>query len=350
MFLRAQCVTVAFCLIIALVLVNTWYLAWIYRIEKKRMAKAEATEGQEKYAGPNGGAEIEASPMSVWCSEKYAKTLMKTPVKVLVVAISLALFATSPIGISKLTPEYGPEVRRNGHRQRIVDSTAQCSGQKTAPLNIACSVMFGRIPRSVTCTRSYADRVCVCFVPQDFIKGCGVICDPSYLLHFTSTHEDEFDAPALPVTLMLSDFDINADREKYLALLADLRRGRPEALGDSGKACPGSSGCMAEGMAMYSWYDIFCEQNGCSASSTFDAGDIRDFLSAGNCGGMPCQFLGRDVNLPPDNATSVLPSMRVLFPMPGYDLTQQSMDALEAMVSRATIAGVWVAFFRECQR
>ena len=128
------CVTVAFCLIIALVLVNTWYLAWIYRIEKKRMAKAEATEGQEKYAGPNGGAEIEASPMSVWCSEKYAKTLMKTPVKVLVVAISLALFATSPIGISKLTPEYGPEVRCNGHIDKgIVDSTCQ----RTAPLNIA---------------------------------------------------------------------------------------------------------------------------------------------------------------------------------------------------------------------
>ena len=125
MCLREQCVTVAFCLIIALVLVNTWYLAWIYRIEKKRMAKAEATEGQEKYAGPNGGAEIEASPMSVWCSEKYAKTLMKTPVKFLVVAISLALFATSPIGISKLTPEYGPEVRRNGHRHRIVDSTVR---------------------------------------------------------------------------------------------------------------------------------------------------------------------------------------------------------------------------------
>ena len=213
-----------------------------------------------------------------------------------------------------------------------------------------CDVWKNPSLRHVTDTRSYADRVCVCFVPQDFIKGCGVICDPSYLLHFTSTHEDEFDAPALPVTLMLSDFDINADREKYLALLADLRRGQPEALGDSGKACPGSSGCMAEGMAMYSWYDIFCEQNGCSASSTFDAGDIRDFLSAGNCGGMPCQFFGRDVNLPADNATSVLPSMRVLFPMPGYDLTQQSMDALEAMVSRATIAGVWVAFFRECQR
>ena len=63
--------------------------------------------------------------------------------------------------------------------------------------------------------------MCAGFVPQDFIKGCGVICDPSYLLHFTSTHEDEFDAPALPVTLMLSDFDINADREKYLALLAE---------------------------------------------------------------------------------------------------------------------------------
>ena len=48
-----------------------------------------------------------------------------------------------------------------------------------------------------------------------------------------------------------------------------------------------------------------------------DASDIRAFLSAGNCLGMPCQFFGRDVNLPPDNATSVLPSMRVLFPMPG---------------------------------
>ena len=121
--------------------------------------------------------------------------------------------------------------------------------------------------------------MCAGFVPQDFIKGCGVICDPSYLLHFTNTHEDAFDAPALPVTLMLSDFDINADREKYLALLADLRRGRPEVLGDSGKACPGGSGCMAQGMAMYSWYDIFCAQNGCSASSALDAGDIRAFLS-----------------------------------------------------------------------
>ena len=67
--------TVTFCLIIALVLVNTWYLAWIYRIEKKRMAKAKATEGQQKYAEPNGGAEIEASPMSVWCSEKYGSLL-----------------------------------------------------------------------------------------------------------------------------------------------------------------------------------------------------------------------------------------------------------------------------------
>ena len=121
--------------------------------------------------------------------------------------------------------------------------------------------------------------MCAGFVPQDFIKGCGVICDPSYLLHFTNTHEDAFDAPALPVTLMLSDFDINADREKYLALLADLRRGRPEVLGDSGKACPGGSGCIAQGMAMYSWYDIFCAQNSCSASSALDAGDIRAFLS-----------------------------------------------------------------------
>ena len=32
----------------------------------------------------------------------------------------------------------------------------------------------------------------------------------------------------------------------------------------------------------------------------------------------------------------------------GYDLTQDSMAALEAMVSRATIPGVWLAFFREC--
>ena len=68
--------------------------------------------------------------------DRYATTLMKTPVKFLVVAISLALFATSPIGISKLTPEYGPEVRCNGHTHidsAIGDSTCQ----RTAPLNIA---------------------------------------------------------------------------------------------------------------------------------------------------------------------------------------------------------------------
>ena len=150
MFLREQCVTVAFCLIIALVLVNTWYLAWIYRIEKKRMAKAKATEGQQKYAEPNGGAEIEASPMSVWCSEKYATTLMKTPVKFLVVAISLALFATSPIGISKLTPEYGPEVRCNGH----IDSALLIVLARGQHLYTPGHTLQGVTDRNILCRKS----------------------------------------------------------------------------------------------------------------------------------------------------------------------------------------------------
>jgi hypothetical protein len=42
----------------------------------------------------------------------------------------------------------------------------------------------------------------------DFVKGCGVFCDPSYLLEYNEQLDSSFDAAPMATTLMLQDFDV----------------------------------------------------------------------------------------------------------------------------------------------
>ena len=44
--------------------------------------------------------------------------------------------------------------------------------------------------------------------PADFVKGCGVFCDPSYLLEYNEELDSSFDAAPMATTLMLQDFDV----------------------------------------------------------------------------------------------------------------------------------------------
>lgn len=144
------CVTVAFCLIIANAILFTWFTAWMYRIENKRMAKYAADPTSE-LAKVNGGSTMVSTPMRT-CCERVGHQITRTGVKVVIILISLALFVSAPFMIAKVTPDYGP---------------------------------------------------------ADFVKGCGVFCDPSYLLEYNEELENEFDAAPMVTTLMLEDFDVS---------------------------------------------------------------------------------------------------------------------------------------------
>ena len=143
------CVTVAFSLIIANVILFTWFTAWMYRLEKKRMAKY-ADDPASELAKVNGGSTMVETPLRVFF-EGVARQITKSSVKALILLISLALFISAPFMIAKVTPDYGP---------------------------------------------------------ADFVKGCGVFCDPSYLLEYNEELEKEFDTAPMVTTLMLEAFDV----------------------------------------------------------------------------------------------------------------------------------------------
>ena len=141
------CVTVAFSLIIAVAVLFTWFTAWLYIIEKTRMTKSAI--GSE-LAKVNGGSTIVPSLLGALFAA-VADCIARPGIKTLIMLISLALFVSAPFLISKVTPAYGA---------------------------------------------------------ADFIKGCGVFCDPSYLLEYTEELEREFDTAPTVTTLMLEDFDV----------------------------------------------------------------------------------------------------------------------------------------------
>ena len=225
------CVTVAFCLIIANVILFTWFCAWMYTLEKTRMEKAAAA-GETELAKINGGSELVPTPLGLFF-EKLAVAITIPWVKVLIIGISLGLFASAPYGISKVTPDYGP---------------------------------------------------------KDFIKGCGVFCDISYLGLFTEEHEEQFPLAPMPVTLMIQQLDINTGRAAYLSLISEIASGVGPV----------------PAMASVSWYDGFCASKvlvgGCSATTSWNTADVQAFLQqqpAAVGAPLPAMF-GRDLKLSTD--------------------------------------------------
>ena len=61
------------------------------------------------------------------------------------------------------------------------------------------------------------------FGVEDLVKGCGVICLPSYLLDYDRIFAESYVTPdrrpPVVVRLLLEDFDLNRDRFDYEALL-----------------------------------------------------------------------------------------------------------------------------------
>jgi hypothetical protein len=157
------CVTVGLALIIALCLLHTWFVAWMYVLERNRMAAARA-RGDTELARVNGGESLLQPPLGAFF-ESVGRALTRPWVKVLVLALALGLVGTAPYGISQVVPGYGP---------------------------------------------------------RDFVKGCGVFCDPSYLLDFVEEQEAGFVPAPLPVTLMVRGFDLNAQQEELQLLLSRL--------------------------------------------------------------------------------------------------------------------------------
>ena len=60
------------------------------------------------------------------------------------------------------------------------------------------------------------------FGPDDFLKGCGVMCDQSYYLDFYQDIENDYVVPK-PVTMSFTDFDINKDRAAYVSLMNKIK-------------------------------------------------------------------------------------------------------------------------------
>ena len=96
------CVTVAMALFFALVILNTWFVAWMYRIEKARMAAAKEA-GDEQLALPNGGAPVPPSPMQRFFADTVSPMIVKPAGKATIIGISLVLIGTAPIGVSQVT-------------------------------------------------------------------------------------------------------------------------------------------------------------------------------------------------------------------------------------------------------
>jgi predicted RND superfamily exporter protein len=102
------CITVAVALTIALVLLNTWFVAWMYKLERSRMARA-AEAGDHEAAKVNGGAVMQPSPLAQFFGNHLGPFLATPFGKVVVILVAVTLCATSPIGITRVKPKYGIE-------------------------------------------------------------------------------------------------------------------------------------------------------------------------------------------------------------------------------------------------
>jgi hypothetical protein len=334
------CVTVGLALIIALCLLHTWFVAWMYVLERNRMAAARA-RGDTELARVNGGESLLQPPLGAFF-ESVGRALTRPWVKVLVLALALGLVGTAPYGISQVVPGYGP---------------------------------------------------------RDFVKGCGVFCDPSYLLDFVEEQEAGFVPAPLPVTLMVRGFDLNAQQEELQLLLSRLaahgagtqssatsvaevgarpanpqggehhtcptscmdtsnglgpvscapppppppaprvcvpclprlvRAPRTHAAADArsqpaGRAAMLLCACHAAGLAAFCGAAGSAARGGvaCGRTAGLTAQHVQTFLSA-------VPFYVRDVVLPANLQSAVLPAMRLYYPMRNYEKTEDSMTALQA--------------------
>ena len=124
--------------------------------------------------------------------------------------------------------------------------------------------------------------------------------------------DEAFDRAPMPITLMLQNFDINRDFAAYNALLASLAAG------------PMST---ENGMQPMSAFGTFCYTKAaagtpCGPAAGFTSADVAAFLQV-------VPVFARDIKLPA-TAGSVLPSLRMYYPMTTHASTEDSMDALEA--------------------
>jgi hypothetical protein len=246
---------------------------------KAAKALQDGEEGSsEALTRVNGGTTMVQTPGSVLAS-RVGRAITRPWCKVLVLSMSLGLFAFTPYGISQVTPDYGP---------------------------------------------------------RDFVKGCGVFCDPSYLLDFVDEHDASFDRSPLTITLMVEDFDINAHYSAVNTILTQLRAPPGTAGAHAGsEACP--DGCMvtANGMREMSWMTGFCGAQGADARK-----DLSGVVQG--CGNLTARnvdlflksragmMFKRDVKLPANLQSSVLAATRLYYPMRNYDTTEDSMKALLA--------------------
>ena len=184
---------------------------------------------------------------------------------------------------------------------------------------------------------------------EDFVLGCGVLCDPSYVLDYWEESDASFELGPSATRMMFANFDVNKDHAKYEALLAKL----------GGTTCPGADSCQAlapgstvsqshpdgwpypvAAIQPMSWYTAFCAQPGttCGASSAHTAADVKAFLDAN-------PDFGLFLRMPADLTTSVLPYFWIVYPLRQYEDTEQSMDALDEFNKITDGSGLDVAAY-----
>ena len=116
-----------------------------------------------------------------------------------------------------------------------------------------------------------------------------MICDPSYVMGYVDAVEAEFETGTEPLTLIVENLDINADRASYDALVGKLMAGNPGypaptayTGGDNtGEVCPVS--CLDGRFQAFSWYDAFCASRGaagCSIATSHTTADVVNFLDS----------------------------------------------------------------------
>jgi hypothetical protein len=353
------CITVSISLVVALVLLFTWYTAWLCRLttahENAMQAKVlvEAAEAHAVAVFGTGGIKVsdkDGSKKDVDLAGlikliKQLKVGRKTVVSsdYNVVGGQLgALLAAQITGGDEATADptvWTPPPRQLAWSSRLFAETiAPCLTK--LPVKIAVCVM------AVALTAITGPIGISNVIPgwgiEDFVNGCGVlVCNPSYVLEWAEDLEDHYTDGPDPVIVAFKNFDINADRAEYLRVLSLMYAGNtgtspPQPIGGddgTGKVCPTS--CIDATFASFSVYDMFCasrnssrpEAAPCGATAGYTNADVQAFLDS--ITGFNKVFT-KDVSVGA-LSSSKLSHFRVHLPFRAHQETQSNMDALEAM-------------------